>query len=376
MQYSKYTQGAIVAFAFLALLISPPPAIAQKRLKAKDVLATMERVANWQLKTWQQQGSRHPWWDWTNAAGYTGLYALSTYSKNKAYDAVLQEKGNLMGWQTGPRRFHADDYCVGQTYALMYMRHRRPEMIAAFKAQADSIVAAPFNESLEWKNNIADREWAWCDALFMGPTSLAYLSTATGNTRYLDKALQLWWKTTDYLYDASEKLYFRDGSFLNKKEKNGQKVFWSRGNGWVFAGLVRVLQNMPANHPQRPRMIQLYKDMASRLVTLQQQDGSWRASLLDAASYPTPEMSGTAFFTYGFMWGINNRILDAGTYYFPAERGWRALVAAIQPNGMLGYVQPIGAAPDKVTANSTEIYGVGAFLLAGTEMYKWLKAIP
>jgi rhamnogalacturonyl hydrolase YesR len=246
-------------------------------------------------------------------------------------------------------------------------------MIARFRPQADSIVTMPHTESLEWKGGIANREWAWCDALFMGPTALAYLSTATGDQKYLDIACKLWWKTTDYLYDPSERLYFRDGSYLNKKEKNGKKVFWSRGNGWVFAGLVRMLENMPANYPDRARFVNLYKDMAGKIISLQQPDGSWRASLLDPASYPVPEMSGTGFYVYGMMWGINNRILDAGTYWPAVDKGWRILEASVQPNGMLGYVQPIGAAPDKVDANSTEIYGVGAFLLAGTEIYKWLN---
>jgi rhamnogalacturonyl hydrolase YesR len=284
------------------------------------------------------------------------------------------EKGNLLDWQTGPRRFHADDYCIGQTYSLLYAKHKDEKMIAKFRLLADSIAAAPHTEGLEWKNKIADREWAWCDALFMGPTALGYLSTVTGEKKYLDIAAKLWWKTTDYLYDPAEHLYFRDGSFLDKKEKNGQKVFWSRGNGWVFGGLVRVLQNMPANYPDRARFIQLYKDMAAKVTAIQQPDGSWHASLLDPASYPIKEMSGTGFYCYGLMWGINNGLLDKATYMPAVEKAWAVLTSSVQEDGMLGYVQPIGAAPGTADANSTEIYGVGSFLLAGTEIYKYLKA--
>lgn len=360
---------------FIARNVSatPPDEINPPKIKAKYVKKIMEKVADWQLNAWNEKGSRHPWFDWTNAAGYTGLYALSTISAKNIYEQTLMDKGNLLNWQTGPRRFHADDYCVGQTYSLLYAKHKDEKMIANLKRLADSIAMMPHTESLEWKNKIADREWAWCDALFMGPTSLGYLSTVTGEQKYLDIASKLWWKTTDYLYDSTEHLYSRDGSFLDKKEKNGKKVFWSRGNGWVFGGLVRMLDNMPQNYPDRNRFISLYKDMAAKIASIQQPDGSWHASLLDPASYPIKEMSGTGFYCYGLMWGINNGVLDKKTYWPVIEKAWTVLASSVHEDGMLGYIQPIGAAPDKVDANSTEIYGVGSFLLAGSEIYKHLK---
>src|SRR5437868_11681526 len=338
----------------------------------KQVLLTMEKVASWQLNNWKEKGSRHPWWDWTNAAGYTGIMALTQISKDPQYIRVLIERGDSLNWQTGPHRFHADDYCIGQTYSLLYAKYKDKKMIANFRRLADSIVMMPHDESLEWKNGIANREWAWCDALFMGPTALSYLSTVTEDQRYLDMAVKLWWKTTDYLYDNNEHLYARDGSYLDKREKNGQKVFWSRGNGWVLAGLARVLENMPRNYNGRRKLERVVRDMAARIASLQQPDGSWHASLLDPESYPIKEMSGTGFYTYALMWGINNKLLEKKTYWPVIQKAWNALNASIHPDGMLGYVQPIGAAPGAVDENSTEIYGVGAFLLAGSEIYKYL----
>src|SRR5258705_7099617 len=280
----------------------------------KKILETMEKVATWQLNSWKENGSKHRWWDWTNAAGYTGLMALSKIIKDPKYVRTLIDKGDSLNWQTGPRRFHADDYCIGQAYSLLYAKYKDKKMIANVRQLADSIVMMPHDESLEWKDGIANREWAWCDALYMGPTVLSYLSTVTGDRKYLDIAVKLWWKTTDYLYDNAEHLYARDGSYLGKTEKNGQKVFWSRGNGWVFAGLARVLENMPKNYPGRKRLEQLYKDMASKIASIQQPDGSWHASLLDPESYPNKEMSGTGFYMYGFIWGLNNKLLDKKTY--------------------------------------------------------------
>jgi unsaturated rhamnogalacturonyl hydrolase len=337
-----------------------------------SVLNIMKRVGDWQLQYWQTKGFTHKKLEWTNAALYTGLFDLSKISKDDKYDQALIAIGDEMHWNTGPNRLMADDYCVGQTWSLLYMKYHKPEMIGPFRHLADSIVSLPFNESLEWKNGIQNREWAWCDALYMGPTALAYLSAATGDTKYLDKAVKLWWKTTDYLYDPSEHLYSRDGSFLNKKEKNGAKVFWSRGNGWVLAGLARVLENMPANYPGRERFVTLFTDMAAKVASLQQPDGSWHASLLDPESYPIKETSGTGFYCYALLWGVNHGLLNKEQYVPVIKKAWLALVTSVQPDGMLGYVQPIGASPDKVNQQSNEVYGTGAFLLAGTQLCRYL----
>lgn len=341
--------------------------------KAKDVQKLMEKVADWQLNQWDSKGSKWPMWDWTNAAGYTGILALADISKNKRYIKTLVKISDTLNWETGPRRFYADDYCIGQTYSILYKKYRDEKMISNFRRLADSIVNMPHNESLEWKNSIRLREWAWCDALFMGPTALSYLSTATGDRKYLDIANKLWWKTTDYLYDSTEHLYWRDGSYIGRKERNGQKMFWSRGNGWVMGGLVRVLENMPNHYPDRARFVRLYKDMAAKIASIQQADGSWHASLLDPASHPAKETSGTGFYTYALLWGMNHGLLNKQEYWPVIRKAWTALSSSVHENGMLGNVQPVGAAPDKVDDSSTEIYGVGAFLLAGSELHEFIK---
>ena len=337
-----------------------------------SVLKIMKRVGDWQLQSWKTDGFKHKKTDWTTGALYTGLFALGQTTGDEKYDQALIAIGNDVDWSTGSNRLLADDYCVGQTYSLLYMKYKQPKMIEPFKQQADSIVSLPFSESLEWKNNIQKREWAWCDALFMGPTALAYLSTATGDLKYLDKAAVLWWKTTDYLYDPQAHLYSRDGSYLNKKEKNGEKVFWSRGNGWVLAGLARVIENMPANYPGRQKFVDQFKDMAAKVASLQQPDGSWHASLLDPESYPIKETSGTGFYCYAILWGINHGILNKSKFLPVVKKAWIAMVTSVQPDGMLGYVQPIGGSPDKVTEQSNEVYGTGAFLLAGAQLYEYI----
>lgn len=341
--------------------------------KAKQVLKTIEKVADWQLATWEEKGTTWPKWDWTNATGYTGFFELGKISKKDTYHNYLLEVGKELNWNTGPHRFYADDYCIGQTYANLAMKYKDEKMVAKFRLLADSIVAQPHTESLEWKNDINHREWAWCDALFMGPPALAYLATATSERKYLDMADKLWWKTYDYLYDKEEHLYYRDGSNFTKRETNGKKVFWSRGNGWVMAGLVRFIDNMPADYPTRAKYLTLYKEMAAKIASIQQADGSWHTSLLNPESFPVKETSGTSFYTYGLLWGLNNGTLDKATYLPVVEKAWMALVTSIQPDGMLGYVQPIGWKPAPASPNSTAIFGVGAFLLAGTEMYKYSK---
>jgi len=368
-----------VATLFLCLsgiLHASAQSMPDASFKPAHILDKMHQVADWQLKTWKEEGFSHRKADWTNAVCYTGLYAAGTLKGGKEYLKTLVDIGNDLGWNTGKYRFYADDYCIGQTYALLYGKYRDKKMITPFLLQADSIVGRSHEEPLNWKNNIQHREWAWCDALYMGPPSLAYLSTVTGDPKYLDMASKLWWKTTGFLYDPQEKLYFRDESYFDKKEKNGAKTFWSRGNGWVVGGLVRVLENMPSSHPDRQRFEKLYKEMMGRVIALQQPDGSWHASLLDPASFPIKEMSGTGFYCYALVWGLNHGLLDAATCLPAVKKSWTALTSAVMENGKLGYVQPIGASPDKVDAESTEVYGVGSFLLAGSELYQYMKKHP
>jgi unsaturated rhamnogalacturonyl hydrolase len=353
----------------LLAALSLPGAFAKEKIKPDSVLKMMDRVASWQLREWQH-GRRHPKWDWTMGACYTGYMALIQVSQNSVYLNEMQHIGDSLKWNTGPNRLKADDYCVAQMYSQVYMLNKRPVMIAHFKALADSIIARPHDESLEWKNNVANREWAWCDALFMGPPAFAYLSTATGDLKYLNFADKMWFKTTDYLFDKDENLYFRDGRFLTQKEANGKKVFWSRGNGWVMGGLVRMLENMPAHYPDRAKFEDLYRKMAEKIVTLQNSDGTWHAALLDPKSYPVKETSGTGFYCYALAYGINNGLIPYDKYHKVIEKAWKALTESVQHDGKLGYVQQIGEKPEKVGADDTEVYGVGAFLLAGSEVYK------
>jgi len=338
------------------------------QIRPMPVLVAMQRVADWQLSN----PSAHPPTDWTQGAGYAGLMALAEISGDVKYRDALRAVGETNEWNPGPRKFHADDQCVGQTYAELYFLFREPRMITPLQERFDAILAnPPKNTSLDFAQpGHGQDNWSWCDSLFMGPPVWVRLSAATGDDKYLNYAVANWWRTTDFLYDRDEHLFFRDSTYFKRTEANGKKVFWGRGNGWVMGGLVRVLQYLPMNHPERPRFEQLFKDMSDKLRTCQQADGLWRASLLDPDSYPLKETSGSGFFTYALAWGVNQGLLDRATFEPAVRKAWSALVACVDVDGKLTHVQPIGADPKKFAESSTEIYGVGAFLLAGSEVYR------
>lgn len=341
------------------------PALSDK-VDPGAILAAMERVADWQLAN----PSRHRATDWTQGAGYTGFMALAGISANPKYREAMIAMGEKNAWQPGPSVYHADDHCVAQAYAELYLQSREPKMIAPFKERFDFILANPKEGSLDFKTPGNQQRWSWCDALFMAPPAWLRMWVATGDQRYLDLAVDHWWRTSDFLYDKEEHLYFRDSTYFDKKEANGAKIFWGRGNGWVMGGLVRMLQYLPDKHPARPRFIQQFREMSAKLLKCQQDDGMWRASLLDPASYPLKETSGTGFFAYAFAWGVNQGILDEKTYGPAVRKAWSALVGCVRNNGRLTHVQPIGADPKKFPDMATEIYGTGSFLLAGSEMHR------
>src|SRR5258706_10951376 len=363
---------AVLGFAILGLAIPLPMAAADspnRRLTPVDVLSVMERVADWQLT----HPSAHPATDWTQGAGDAGMMALASISGDQKYRDTLLAMGEANGWKPGSHMYLADDLAVGQTYADLYFLYRDPKMIAPLRTRLEAILSAPPEvESLDFHQpyDQVSQIWSWCDSLFMAPPVWMQLFAATGDERYLDFAVKNWWRTTDYLYDPREHLYFRDSTYFDRRESNGKKIFWSRGNGWVMAGLVRVLQYLPVDHPDRPRFEQLFRDMAEKILTSQQPDGLWHSSLLDPQSYPLKETSGSGFYTYALAWGVNQGLLDRVKFEPAVRKAWAALVDCVDADGKLAHVQPIGADPKNFAENSTEIYGVGAFLLAGSEIYR------
>jgi len=341
-------------------------------VKPYAVLTAMQRVGDWELA--------HPVTNrptgWVQAVGDVGLMALAGISGDPKYRNAMLAKGKASDWDLAAyrgRRYHADDQCEGQVWTELYFLYRENEMIAPMRERFDFILAHPSDApglDFTQPHGKAQELWSWCDSLFMAPPTWLRLYAATGDERYLDFAMTNWWRTADFLYDKDEHLFFRDSTYFDRREANGQKVFWSRGNGWVLAGLARVLQYLPTDRPDRPRFEQLFKDMAAKVVTLQQPDGLWRASLLDPKDYPEKETSGSALFTYALAWGVNQGLLDRATFEPAVRKGWAALVDCVGANGKLAHVQPPGADPKKFDADSTEPYGVGAFLLAGSEVYR------
>jgi len=335
------------------------------------ILGIMQKVADWQLAN----PSRHPGTDWTQGALFAGMMALADISPDAKYRDAMLSYARTNEWQAGKRIYHADDHCVGQMYCDMYLLYRDQVMIAPLQERFDYILFNPANGAVDVKVKMDGipggmMRWWWCDALFMGPPAWARLYVVTGEKKYLDFMIQEWWATSDFLYDKEEHLYFRDKNYFTMKEANGKKVFWNRGNGWVMGGLVRVLQILPSDHPERDKFVEQFKQMSDRLIACQQDDGLWRSSLLDPDSYPNPETSGSGFFCYALTWGVNQGLLDRAKFEPVIRKAWAGLTGCVTEDGKLTHVQPIGADPKKFDTNLSEVYGVGAFLMAGSELYR------
>jgi unsaturated rhamnogalacturonyl hydrolase len=342
--------------------------------KAGDVLAMMVKVADWQLAN----PSKHPAQDWTMGALYPGYLALDGIQADPRYRNAVKAVGDSVKWQDGPRVYHADDLTVSQAFCEMYALWRDPAMLAPTRARFDTLIDKPATcpvDQITWckKGQLATpMRWWWCDALFMAPPAFARLWDMTDDGRYLDFMVKEWKATAGALYDPEEHLFFRDNGYFpqKKREANGKKIFWGRGNGWVLGGLVRVLEVLPADHPDRPYFEKQFQDMTRKMISIQPADGVWRASLLDPDSYPIPETSGTVFICYALGWGINHGLLTAAEAEAPLRKAYGTLMSFVTPEGKLTHVQPVGADPKKFAEDATEVYGVGAFLMAGAELYR------
>ncbi|HSU55703.1 MAG TPA: glycoside hydrolase family 88 protein [Candidatus Dormibacteraeota bacterium] len=335
----------------------------------------MEKVADWQLA---QPPLKPQTDDWTYGALYAGIMALASVADTPKYHDAMVDMGNKHEWKPASRKtasglYDADDHCVCQTYLELYLKDKNPAMLAPTKERFDHIMAHPATNSLQFGKEARAR-WAWCDALFMGPPAWIRMFAVTGDQKYLNFMDSEYWKTSDFLYDKEEHLYFRDSTYFEKREANGKKIFWSRGNGWVLAGLARTLPFMPKNFPHRKLYEKQFVEMAGKIATLQQPDGLWRPSLLDPVTYSLKETSGSGFYTFALGWGIDNGLLPRGEYEPIVRKGWQALNECVSPDGKLEHVQPVGSDPKKFAPDHTEVFGVGAFLLAGSEVYKLDKA--
>lgn len=314
--------------------------------------------------------------DWTNGAYYTGVMKAHQSTKNLIFLKALVDMGNRNQWKTYDRMYHADDVAISNSY--LYLKEIGNKEVQL--GPTDAFIQAHLYEPQDWKVGKGNAEqvilWWWCDALFMAPPVLAKYAKLKNDNKYLDEMHKYYAETKNLLYDNEEKLFFRDNRFLwkgeatDRKESNGRKIFWSRGNGWVLGGLAMVLEDMPKNYKHRDFYVNLYKDMAKRILELQHPDGLWRTSLLAPENFPHGEVSGSGFFTFALAWGINNGYLDKKNYQPAVQKAWEALKGCQQENGKVGWVQNIGFDPKPADKDSWQNFGTGAFLLAGSEVIK------
>ena len=352
------------------------PAIGVKR---SEVLAQIDKVNTY----WQAHKPAKEWAFWDVAAYHTGNIEAYRVTGNERYRRYSEEwaehnawKGaasdNKAAWkynygETPEHVLFGDWQICFQTYADLYMMDKNPDK--------DPRKIARAREVMEYQMSTPNRDyWWWADGLYMVMPVMTKMFKITGNRQYLDKLHEYYEHANSIMYDAEEQLYYRDAKYVYPKHKSssGKKDFWARGDGWVFAGLAKVLAELPKDDPYRAKYVERYREMALAVARSQQPGGYWTRSMLDPGHAPGPESSGTAFFTYGLLWGINNGLLPREVYLPAAQRGWRFLSGvAVQLDGKVGYVQPIGerAIPGQVVnQHSTTHFGVGAFLLAAAEM--------
>ncbi|WP_083690119.1 glycoside hydrolase family 88 protein [Colwellia sp. UCD-KL20] len=390
-------------------------ATVSSNLDKQSVYQAMTKVTDWQMakfnnKTYLFEGydkgahmaptdeSSHPQ-GWVYASYYVGMARMAELASSKGNDKYYEQLLDIAKhgkYLFAPRIYNADDYAIGQLYLDLYKKYPNEEMLTPLKVIFEIILQTPSTTTLTYEDvtqtSVHDgkllqdefgnrkfqlrpckNRWCWADALFMGPPVWINLSKVTGDSRYLEFADKELWETVNLLWDDKDHLFFRDSRFFDKREANGEKVIWARGVGWVAAGLARILEHFPEEHPSRAKYEDIFRKMMTRLAQAQQPDGLWRPSVLDPKTQPFKETSGTGLMAFAFASGINQGILDKKTFMPVVTKAWSALVDAVQPSGKLGWVQQIGDSPDNVSAEDTQIYATGAFLLTGSELYKLSK---
>ncbi len=362
-------------------------AVAANELPAPAAVVEKMRAANhYFMAKWPDAGKpivtnrERPSNIWTRGVYYEGLMALYMVDRDPAELAYAVSWSEAHKWslRNGPRTRNADDQCCGQTYLELYQLDPKPERLKAIKDDIDFIVSGDKND-----------DWSWIDALQMAMPVYAKLSVITKDPKYLEKMYSIYEYSRNKhggkgLYNPADQLWWRDKDFVAPyKEPNGEDCYWSRGNGWVVAALVRVLDILPADTPHRAEYETMLKDMLAALKKVQRDDGFWNCSLHDPNNFGGKETSGTALFVYGMAWAVRHDLVKKDEYMPAIVKGWNAVAAeSIRPNGFLGYVQGTGKEPKDGQPTTVdhapdfEDYGLGAVLLAGSEVFRLAGGKP
>lgn len=334
---------------------------------------------------WQQNNKAEVRAFWDNAAYHTGnieVYKLMKDDSMLDYSIRWATHNQWQGaTEPDPAKWKYKHYGEGHDFVLF------GDWQICFQTYIDLYNLAPDEQKVARAKQVMGYEadskvhdyWWWADALYMVMPVMTKMYQLTGDKKYLDKLYENLLYSDSIMLDSETGLYFRDGKYVwpNHKSANGKKDFWARGDGWVLAGLAKVLQDMPETYVWQPFFVQKYTRLARAVAKCQQPQGYWTRSMLDPAHAPGPETSGTAFFCYGLLWGVNHGYLQNKEFAPVIQRAWKYLTeTALQRDGRVGYVQPIGerAIPGQtVDANSQANFGVGAFLLAACEYERWLR---
>ena len=322
---------------------------------------------------------------WDNAAYHTGnieVYKLLKDQKMLDYSIRWAEHNDWKGaTEADPAKWKYKNYGEGPEFVLFGdWQICFQTYIDLYNLAADEKKVARAKEVMGYEaDSKANDYWWWADALYMVMPVMTKMYKLTGDTKYLRKLYDNILYSDSIMLDTETGLYFRDGRYVYPKHQTeaGKKDFWARGDGWVLAGLAKVLQDLPETYVRQPFFVEKFTNLARGVAKLQQPEGYWTRSMMDPQQAPGPETSGTAFFCYGLLWGVNNGYLQKKEFAPVIEKAWKYLTEmALQESGKVGYVQPIGdrAIPGQViNADSQQNFGVGAFLLAACEYCRYIS---
>ncbi|HEY0945485.1 MAG TPA: glycoside hydrolase family 88 protein [Opitutaceae bacterium] len=360
------------------VLSAASAAVARELPQPSEILAPLRRVNDRFMQVWSDPGREikangkiYPSNIWTRAVYYEGLMALHRADSDSRYLDYALRWGEFHQWglRRGATTRNADNQCCGQTYLELYRYDPKPERIHDLKTSIDAMLAS---EKID--------DWTWIDAIQMAMPVFARFGMMTGDRRYYDRMHEMYLDCRDRqggkgLFNPADGLWWRDRDFVPPyAEPNGEDCYWSRGNGWVIAAMVRVLEALPADVTYRAEYVQMLRTMAKALKAVQRDDGFWNVSLHDPTHFGGPESTGTALFTYAIAWGVRAGHLPADEYLPVVAKAWTALSGAVLEDGRLGYIQSTGKEPKdgqpvrRDTVPDFEDFAVGCFLLAGSEV--------
>ena len=229
--------------------------------------------------------------------------------------SFIREDGSVIDYN--PEEYNLDRIRPANDLLTMYQRDKNPLYKIALDRFITQLESHPKTKAGGyWHKKIYPWQM-WLDGIFMASPFMTRYAREFNAPEWYDVAARqvtlIYEKTLDentglciHAWDESREQKWCD------PETGKSHYPWGRAMGWYTMALVGVLDNIPADHPERDRIITIFRSLSSALLKVSDPETGLYYQVLDQGNREGNylEASCSAMFTYAFAAGSKRGYLD------------------------------------------------------------------